>query len=440
MLTVANEKGVVERSFEVGPDVRDVLFVGGRLAITRLRSPEITTLDAYGTAIDRAAPPVGTFTTTEVVNGESQDETKTFTPTVAWRTVKMPDGSLLMVHQRGQADPITTTKPSGYGTDPCGSIVHGALTRFEVDGDGKVTGPAFVPMRLGIALPVDVAVSADGEQIAVAGAGSRGLVRTWPAKITEGSAPQCELGAPLEGMPVGVAFAAGELVVLTRAPGAIVLQDRGIVIPLGRDRTGGGHRVFHMAPNGAVACASCHPEGREDGHTWQFDPIGPRRSQSLRGGVEATMPLHWDGDMEDVHAIMEEVFVKRMGGSEPSQSDEEGIAAWIEALPALPPLRDPEDEAALRGREVFERADVGCAACHSGARLTNNRNEEVGRAEKLQVPSLRGVAWRTPLMHDGCAATLRDRFDPACGGDQHGHVEQLSGGEVDDLVAYLESM
>jgi hypothetical protein len=43
-------------------------------------------------------------------------------------------------------------------------------------------------------------------------------------------------------------------------------------------------------------------------------------------------------------------------------------------------------------------------------------------------------------MHDGCAATLRDRFDPACGGDNHGSLDDLEAGSIDDLVSFLQSL
>ena len=65
---------------------------------------------------------------------------------------------------------------------------------------------------------------------------------------------------------------------------------------------------------------------------------------------------------------------------------------------------------------------------------------DVGTGEVLQVPSLVRVAYRAPFIHNGCANTLRDRFDPACGGAKHGDVSQLSETEVDDLVAYLETL
>jgi cytochrome c peroxidase len=58
----------------------------------------------------------------------------------------------------------------------------------------------------------------------------------------------------------------------------------------------------------------------------------------------------------------------------------------------------------------------------------------------LQVPSLRAVSFRAPFMHDGCANTLADRFGTCGGGDKHGHTSQLSVGQRDDVVAYLESL
>jgi hypothetical protein len=43
-------------------------------------------------------------------------------------------------------------------------------------------------------------------------------------------------------------------------------------------------------------------------------------------------------------------------------------------------------------------------------------------------------------MHDGCAKTLLDRFDPACGGTEHGHPELLDEAGLADLIAYLETL
>jgi hypothetical protein len=45
-------------------------------------------------------------------------------------------------------------------------------------------------------------------------------------------------------------------------------------------------------------------------------------------------------------------------------------------------------------------------------------------------------------MHNGCAATLADRFGNAScsGGDKHGLTSTLSAAQVGDLTTYLQSL
>jgi mono/diheme cytochrome c family protein len=140
---------------------------------------------------------------------------------------------------------------------------------------------------------------------------------------------------------------------------------------------------------------------------------------------------------------MDEVFVKRMGGAHPSPQNLHALEGWVFALKPLPPSRATDDPKAMRGQELFNSREVGCAACHAGAKLTNNLSYDVGTGADvpLQVPSLIGVGSRTPLIHTGCAKTLYDRFDPSCGGgDAHGHTSQLSEADIDALVAYMQSL
>ena len=96
--------------------------------------------------------------------------------------------------------------------------------------------------------------------------------------------------------------------------------------------------------------------------------------------------------------------------------------------------------AVQRGERLFASQEVGCRRCHAGDKLTDNRSVDVGTGAVLQVPSLRALAYRAPFMHNGCAATLRDRFQPGCGGARHGDVSGLSDQQVDDLVAYLQTL
>ena len=201
-----------------------------------------------------------------------------------------------------------------------------------------------------------------------------------------------------------------------------------------------GHELFHRDAGSGIACASCHAEGGDDGHTWRFSGMGPRRTQSLHVGLAGSAPFHWAGDESDFSALVEDVMVGRMGGAKQAPERIAALEQWLYALQAPPPLRAADDAAAERGKLLFE-GQAQCGTCHSGLSSSSNETKDVGKGEALQVPSLVAVAYRKPLMHDGCAADLRARFDPACGGgDQHGKTSQLNDAQVEDLIAYLETL
>src|SRR5439155_3130054 len=107
-------------------------------------------------------------------------------------------------------------------------------------------------------------------------------------------------------------------------------------------------------------------------------------------------------------------------------------------------------------------AKAGCSSCHAGALYTNNGFAHVGTNETaglvgvvdffagqnvaafpndgVNVPSLLGVARSAPYLHDGSAATLRDRIENGRALDQHGKTSLLSDGEVGDLIEFLKSI
>lgn len=92
-----------------------------------------------------------------------------------------------------------------------------------------------------------------------------------------------------------------------------------------------------------------------------------------------------------------------------------------------------------RDRAVFDA--IGCRDCHFTDGTADPDSHDVSTSAPLQVPSLLGVAHRLPLMHDGCAASLTARFDPACGGGEaHGRTADLSEAEQRDPVTCLESL
>jgi mono/diheme cytochrome c family protein len=274
--------------------------------------------------------------------------------------------------------------------------------------------------------------------------------------VSEGtlnSGSQCafsERFVPLSEPATAVAFAPNDkLLVQTREPAQlIVVSDfttnsvTNIVSLSSESRADTGHDIFHRDAGGGIACASCHPEGSEDGKTWRFAGTGERRTQALHVGLRDTAPFHWAGDLQNMGALMSEVFVGRMGGIRESEARLATLSEWLFALKAPPAIRDPGEEAVTRGQELFNSAQVGCATCHSGAKLTNNESMAIDSVvgTKLQVPSLVAIGYRAPFMHTGCAASLTARFDPACGGDLHGNTAGLEQAQIADLVAYLESL
>ncbi|WP_437676316.1 c-type cytochrome [Sorangium sp. So ce131] len=454
LVTLPAAGGAAVRKLRPAPDLRDVVVDGDRLLVSRFRSAETLVIGPDGEVLSRRTLP--DFNASSLFGGSGSS----FAPSVAWRMVPLPRGGAAMVHQRAMVSEI----PIGggyYSTAGCdGNIVHGAVS-VVAPADTSEDNPLYqspAPAVPGVSLPVDVAIAPDGLQLAVVGAGNNVVARTTVTKVNgaEGEGDGCQLPnidpqtgravadvEELEGQPVAVAFdGQGDVVVQLREPAALqVLGGRLIPLP-GESVRDTGHEMFHRAPNGfsTTACASCHPEGQEDGHTWKFTDLGLRRTQTVGGGVLKTAPLHWGGDQEDLSHLMGEVFVSRMGGAQPGPRRITLIERFLDSLPAFP-TSPPEDEAAVaRGAVLFQDKQVGCASCHSGEMLTNNLNEDVGRGERLQVPSLIGIAGRAPFMHDGCAATLRDRFDPECGGARHGDISGLSSAQIDDLVAYLESL
>jgi hypothetical protein len=210
-------------------------------------------------------------------------------------------------------------------------------------------------------------------------------------------------------------------------------------IPLdGASSSDPGLELFYRPTSRGVSCATCHPEGEEDGMTWNFAAFGLRRTQSVSGQISATAPLHWQGDRGDMTELLNDTLVSRMGGEAPTSQQIAGITSYLDGLRGPEPMRAGGNEEVLAGEQVFQ--DLQCGSCHSGPLLTDNYNHDVGTGGEFQTPSLRGIAYRAPFMHDGCAETLRDRFT-ACGGDdRHGDVSALSDEQLDLLVVYLESL
>lgn len=201
-----------------------------------------------------------------------------------------------------------------------------------------------------------------------------------------------------------------------------------------------GRELFHTQTSARIACASCHPEGRDDGQVWNFVNVGLRRTQSVAGHILGRAPYHWDGDLKDLGQLMDQVFTQRMSGGSVSGTAVSALGLWLDRVPAPAPAPMTDPAAVARGQALFESPDVGCATCHAGPLLTNNQRFDVHTGGVFKVPSLVGIGARPPYLHDGCATTLAERFGECGGGDAHGHTSALTDPQIADLVAYLESL
>ncbi|HTM43333.1 MAG TPA: hypothetical protein VL137_00185 [Polyangiaceae bacterium] len=547
LVTFTGDTPEPSRVLSLETDLRDVIVSNGHLLVSRMRSAELLELDGAGQIVKRLVPPPlrGSAVTPD------NNVISNFVPEVAWRTLKGPDGTIHMLHQRGQESTIALPQGDQTNVDwagtqgannPCGGIIRNSVTAFDQNGMIHAELAPAVP------LAVDAAVSPNGRYIAIASAGpadpntpprsfvdaqtgqpvaspspsipvaspggvqvleiqpltvippqpliasptapaapaaidagadgsaatpestnADGAVPITPATAASAEPPispasgvseertgdscdQDSLAVNVAAPVIAVAFDphdSARLFALTRSPAKLVFIDLigGLRSELelgGASVEDTGHELFHRSTGANIACASCHPEGRDDGRVWNFEGLGLRRTQPLDIGLANTAPFHWDGLLPDLATLMSEVFVRRMGGVDESPERLTALQRWLFARTPLPPRRASNDPLAVRGQQLFQSPQVGCSTCHTGASFTNNLSFDVGTTPNgmpLQVPGLRGIGYRSPLMHTGCAKTLHDRFDPNCGGgDHHGVTSTLPPQDIDALVAYLETL
>jgi mono/diheme cytochrome c family protein len=194
---------------------------------------------------------------------------------------------------------------------------------------------------------------------------------------------------------------------------------------------------FRLSANGALACANCHPEGRTDGLSWRIEQK-TLQTPVLAGRVAGTHPFKWDGGDATIDVSLINT-VRRLGGFI-NQQEAADLESFITALPA-PRAPSRDKKAVKRGKKLFNSDAVGCASCHTGKQKTDGNSYDLtDQFPKVDTPSLLGLASSAPYYHDGSAATLRALL--LDNGSVHGmgDVEDLSDDDIDDLIAYLESL
>jgi DNA-binding beta-propeller fold protein YncE/mono/diheme cytochrome c family protein len=215
-----------------------------------------------------------------------------------------------------------------------------------------------------------------------------------------------------------------------------------------------GRKLFHDATNSAisanstVSCASCHPDGRTDGRTWQF-VFGPRNTPQLGGDILDTAPFHWPGDVPTVADLNAMTVLPFMGGTGLDAGSFEYIAQFIGTIRAAPSAAAVRglNDAELRGEEIFFSEAAACATCHAGEHFTNNVAYDVGtRASDMdiavfQTPVLHGLGRSAPFLHDGSQRSLEDLVNNIVRSGLMGNPGRtMTDAQASDLVAYLNTL
>lgn len=332
------------------------------------------------------------------------------------------------------------------------------LPRRQIALDGPVHGAAD---------PSAMAVSRDGTRVFIALSGAHQVLKN-----------DRTLGSPARGsdgrLPLGHNQRLAVLEV-GRSPVAIVLDETGrlaitadsmsdtlsvvdtaslgrvATVPLGptpvaRTAAQRGEALFldgRRALDRWMSCASCHIGGHTSGLS--FDTLGdggygaPKNTPSLLG-VGGTEPYAWTGAFPGLPEQVHQSLESSLRGPAPSERGVRDLVAFLETLQPPPPVRMATDPAALRGAEVFHARR--CDTCHRPPLYTIPAVRDVGLDDgagghrRFNPPSLRGVGWSAPYLHDGRAATLADVLD------QHspGQTRPLTADERAALAAYLESL
>ncbi len=240
-----------------------------------------------------------------------------------------------------------------------------------------------------------------------------------------------------------------------------------------------------LSQHGYVACAHCHLDGEADLRTWDFTDRGEglRNTISLLGrGGAAHGPIHWSANFDEIQDFEHDLRGPFAGSGllddadwlsgtvsttlgDPKaglSSDLDALAAYVSSLDAFPrsPHRNEDgtlSAAALAGQALFESPQLGCTSCHAGPRLTDSSflapaqpllhdvgtlgpgsgQRLGGPLEGLDTPTLFELWNSAPYLHDGSAPDLAAVLTIDNPGDLHGTTSQLSGEQLDQLIAYL---
>jgi hypothetical protein len=208
-----------------------------------------------------------------------------------------------------------------------------------------------------------------------------------------------------------------------------------------------GRRIFHGAGDLRLsadgrACASCHPDGRDDGRTWNT-PDGRRQTMSLAGRLSDTAPYGWTRHAPSLSAYFADT-IKRLNGRGLPPRETHALEKYLLSLSVPSRAARPESPLAARGKKIFESSEAGCSSCHVGEATTDGREHDVGsvttgdRSNGFATPSLRFISKTAPYFHDGRYLDLRALLTTK--GSKMGSTSHLGPEDIDALESYLRTL
>jgi hypothetical protein len=243
-----------------------------------------------------------------------------------------------------------------------------------------------------------------------------------------------------------------------------------------------GDILFHrsadprMSVDGSTSCASCHPDGEQDGQNWDFTQFGEgvRNTQTLRGLGRFFSPLHWTGNFDEVQDF-EQVMRNAQGGlgmladadwlgpaGDALGAPKAGLSPDLDALAAyvlsLDLLDVPWDlPPGTTDQGFFAFIEGGCQNCHPNGGTDSHWQDDgtpklhdIGSATPasgqrigapltgFDSPPLAGLWATPPYDHDGAAPTLNDSLNDST--ILHGDAGEFRPDDHAAVMLYLRTL
>jgi mono/diheme cytochrome c family protein len=448
----------VQRAVDLPRDPRAVLTRGERIFVSYAASAVVSVVD----------PETGTAAPIDLLGGQ-KPEGQSFARTSAVSEAKTPlrgaQGFSLSTDGAGRIfAPMVVVDPGepkitggGYG----GSAerpVKPFVGVIDVASNKRLpsAAPTSVTQSRECVLPRASAATKDGK-LFVACLGNDEVLEL--DARTDNAAQVIKRRVRVAAGPVGMALAGDDLVVWSQFDRevAIVSADGtstdAVRIPVSRPELDAklerGRKLFHDTFDPRVssdgrACASCHPDGRDDGNTWST-PDGPRQTITLAGRVKGSAPYGWFGEHPTLRSHLTHTM-QRLGGqgfTGAGLKDLEALEHYLTSMRAPARGAAAPEERIAEGRALFHDEKQGCGTCHAAGGSDGQRHDVgSGNPEEASVrfdtPSLHLAGGSGPFFHDGRFATLDDLLRK--GDDKMGHVRHLDESQRASLVAYMTSL